>query len=102
MHLSLLNTLPFAALCRCVFRSHSGHTMGLAPEWPSRMNTYALGCEAVNATRLDVPRGATCHTLCVTLQAFKAAGQTPFEIDTDLLAREQPGLVLTQVRRYPS
>lgn len=35
--------------------------------------------------------------LLLMLQAFKASGQSPFEVDADLLAREQPGLILTQV-----
>jgi hypothetical protein len=33
----------------------------------------------------------------LVLQSFKAAVRSPFEIDASLLAREQPGLVLTQV-----
>ena len=39
----------------------------------------------------------TWLSLLLVLQSFKASGQSPFEIDVSLLARERPGLILTQV-----
>lgn len=39
---------------------------------------------------------AAASLLCCA-QAFKAAGQSPFEVDAALLAQQQPGLLLTQV-----
>lgn len=37
------------------------------------------------------------YTCAYVIQSFKASGQSPFEVDVELLRQQKPGLILTQV-----
>jgi hypothetical protein len=57
--------------------------------------------EAASAECYSANHVCCCCCCCCHLQGFKASGASPFEVDVQLLAQQQPGLVLTQVRQQP-